>query len=271
MSIPLRAAHLSSIHSVGEQPSIFDILSQESLMKALKPAIGYLMKYLATTYPRLFLSSHRRFDEFYLLFDLFLQNQYLKKYGASFSENFYAMKRIVQCKGTMPLAYWDRMRSLLILNFCSLFRRLFVLIWPWCQTLMSTITIILQLGITNRFWRFFLSLPGVFNRLFGYGLFFVQFIDFIYNSDFGAEILKKNISWKVPPAPHKLLTEKSVQLLDTNKCPLCLRKRENDTALSVSGYVFCYKCIDTYLKKYNTCPVTGLPASSQQLIRLYIQ
>uniref|UniRef100_A0A0K0D747 Peroxisome assembly protein 12 n=1 Tax=Angiostrongylus cantonensis TaxID=6313 RepID=A0A0K0D747_ANGCA len=105
-------------------------------------------------------------------------------------------------------------------------------------------------AIFNRLWRFVLVLPGLFSRLFGYGLFFVQFIDFMYNSDIGVQFVKKNITPHIPPAPHKLLCESNVQLLDTNKCPLCLRRRTNDTALSVSGYVFCYACIDNHVKEF---------------------
>ncbi|KAK6035545.1 hypothetical protein COOONC_26950 [Cooperia oncophora] len=105
-------------------------------------------------------------------------------------------------------------------------------------------------GVLNRVWRYFLALPGVFSRLFGYGLFFVQFIDFMYNTDFGSQMRKKHAYGQIPPAPHKLLTESSVQLLDTNKCPLCLNRRRNDTALSVSGYVFCFTCIDSHVKNF---------------------
>ncbi|KAK6047128.1 Pex2 / Pex12 amino terminal region [Cooperia oncophora] len=105
-------------------------------------------------------------------------------------------------------------------------------------------------GVLNRVWQYFLALPGVFSRLFGYGLFFVQFIDFMYNTDFGLQMRKKHAYGQIPPAPHKLLTESSVQLLDTNKCPLCLNRRKNDTALSVSGYVFCFTCIDSHVKNF---------------------
>lgn len=45
MSSTLRASHLASFqHAIGDQPSIFDILSQESLMTSLKPAVGHLIK-----------------------------------------------------------------------------------------------------------------------------------------------------------------------------------------------------------------------------------
>ncbi|WKY15418.1 hypothetical protein Q1695_000694 [Nippostrongylus brasiliensis] len=343
MSSTLRASHLASMqHAVGDQPSIFDIISQESLMTSLKPAMGHLVKFLAMVYSQRFQTAHRYYDELYCLFDLLLQNQYLKKYGASFSENFYGMKRIFRSTGKSPTEFSARIRSLMLLVLWPYIRdkfekwhtewsdrlrytsaaskdlrvrlgRIFVRLWPWVKRLLTIATTILQLGyilnrttvhspflllagvrlekltaedieafdkipmhlqsagLINRLWRFFLSLPGVFSRLFGYGLFFVQFIDFVYNSDLGSQLSKKHANVRVPPAPHKLLTESNVQLLDTNKCPLCLQRRRNDTALSVSGYVFCYSCIDSHVKSFKTCPVTGLPASTNELIRLYIQ
>ncbi|RCN33638.1 hypothetical protein ANCCAN_20535 [Ancylostoma caninum] len=135
---------------------------------------------------------------------------------------------------------------------------------------LTTLDAFVIIMVLNRLWRFFLALPGVFSRLFGYGLFFVQFIDFMYNSDIGSQFTRKAFRGQVPPAPHKLLTESSVLMLDTNKCPLCMRKRTNDTALSVSGYVFCYSCIHSHVNEFKTCPVTGLPATTNELIRLYI-
>ena len=52
-------------------------------------------------------------------------------------------------------------------------------------------------------------------------------------------------------------------------CPICRQRRENETALSVSGFVFCYKCILSYLKAHGVCPVTKLPAKTSNLVRLY--
>ena len=47
------------------------------------------------------------------------------------------------------------------------------------------------------------------------------------------------------------------------------KKRQNDTALAVSGYVFCYSCIFNFVRMNGRCPVTLLPASTDQLIKLY--
>jgi len=52
-------------------------------------------------------------------------------------------------------------------------------------------------------------------------------------------------------------------------CPICGGERRNETALSVSGFVFCYECISKYLKQHGVCPITKLPAKSSNLVRLY--
>ena len=53
------------------------------------------------------------------------------------------------------------------------------------------------------------------------------------------------------------------------RCPICGGRRRNETALSVSGFVFCHECISNYLKQHGVCPVTKLPAKTNNLVRLY--
>lgn len=144
----------------------------------------------------------------------------------------------------------------------------------------------IHLRFFNRIWRFILGLPGIVSRLFAYGLFFVQFLDYMYNTDL-AKLTKTGLDGAIPSPPHKMIiSESEILSLDTNKCPICLKKRVNDTALFVSGYVFCYTCINQYVNTYNKwvffilnyqlfeknfrCPVTGCPANVQHLIRLFV-
>ncbi|XP_058510676.1 peroxisome assembly protein 12 [Solea solea] len=110
-------AHLTST-AVNEQPSVFEVLAQESLMEALKPALKHAVKVLAESNPSCFGLLWRRFDELYLLLDLVLQNHFLSHCSASFSENFYGLKRVSGGRG-VPLrlglhrkSHW---RSLLLL------------------------------------------------------------------------------------------------------------------------------------------------------------
>jgi len=52
-------------------------------------------------------------------------------------------------------------------------------------------------------------------------------------------------------------------------CPLCSSTRQNEVALSVSGFVFCHACIVAHLRVHGSCPVTKLPADSRNLVRLF--
>lgn len=52
--------------------------------------------------------------------------------------------------------------------------------------------------------RLLSAVPRVGSRIFGYFLFFVQFLDMFYNDEFGAHIrnLTSDVSKRIPPAPH---------------------------------------------------------------------
>lgn len=110
-------AHLTST-AVNEQPSIFEVLAQESLMEAVRPALRHVVKILAESNPSRFGFLWQCFDELYLLLDLVLQNHFLSHCSASFSENFYGLKRIPRgqgvpvCLGLTRKSHW---RSLLLL------------------------------------------------------------------------------------------------------------------------------------------------------------
>lgn len=52
-------------------------------------------------------------------------------------------------------------------------------------------------------------------------------------------------------------------------CPICFQKWKIATVLSVSGFVFCYRCIVQYLQENHCCPVTKYPADTGDLIRIY--
>ncbi|XP_014851969.1 PREDICTED: peroxisome assembly protein 12-like isoform X2 [Poecilia mexicana] len=86
-------AHLTST-VVNEQPSIFEVLAQESLMEAVRPALRHAVKVLTESNPSHFGLIWKCFDELYLLLDVLLQNHFLSQCSASFSENFYGLKRV---------------------------------------------------------------------------------------------------------------------------------------------------------------------------------
>lgn len=132
----------------------------------------------------------------------------------------------------------------------------------------------MELGEANRkkSWRLLAILTTILTRCITFGLYFIQFLDFYYNSNIGENFrMEQRVrNWKHPSAPHKKLRESSVLLLETNKCPLCLQQRVNDTALAVSGYVFCYGCIYSYVEQEMKCPITNLPANVDDLIKIFV-
>jgi len=95
-----------------------------------------------------------------------------------------------------------------------------------------------------------------------FGAFFIQFLDFFYTREDTPVSIS---SLPIPPPPKR----NQINSKTAGLCLLCNEKRRNDTALSTSGYVFCYACIRGFIARNHKCPITGLPASLSHLIRLY--
>lgn len=97
------------------------------------------------------------------------------------------------------------------------------------------------------------------------GAFALQFIDYWYSQEAAGgnsshNIIMETASLQAPKASLSLI----------NKCPLCRTSNiQTPTVLIICGYVFCYRCILEQVQKQKTCPMTGLPAHSGQLIRLF--
>ncbi|XP_052187656.1 peroxisome biogenesis protein 12 [Diospyros lotus] len=72
-----------------------------------------------------------------------------------------------------------------------------------------------------------------------------------------------------PPPPPKVAKEGIPLPPDRTVCPLCSQKRTNPSTLAVSGFVFCYACIFKYVSQYKRCPVTLMPATVEQIRRLF--
>lgn len=80
--------------------------------------------------------------------------------------------------------------------------------------------------------------------------------------------MKSLTSLPTPPPPLHL-EDQDAAVTPSKVCPLCRKVRSNDTALATSGYVFCYRCIYTYVKTNHRCPLTGYPSELQHLIKIY--
>lgn len=102
------------------------------------------------------------------------------------------------------------------------------------------------------------------------GVFFLQFLEWWYM--YGDHQIQVAFSSLPIPSPPSDKLEGGVKHLlpeKKSRCPLCQRERTNDTALSTSGFVFCYPCIFTYVKKHKCCPITKYPTSLDQVTKLY--
>lgn len=88
-------AHITTASVADDQPSIFEVVAQDSLMTAVRPALQHVVKVLAESNPAHYGFLWRWFDEIFTLLDFLLQQHYLSRTSASFSEHFYGLKRIV--------------------------------------------------------------------------------------------------------------------------------------------------------------------------------
>ncbi|KAL0949127.1 hypothetical protein HGRIS_009211 [Hohenbuehelia grisea] len=75
------------------KPSLFELVAQEQLRDLLQPALKYVLAVFAQRYPRYLLRLVNRHEEFYATIMFFVERRYLTKHNASFSENFYGLKR----------------------------------------------------------------------------------------------------------------------------------------------------------------------------------
>jgi peroxin-12 len=118
-------ANLSSIVSStdGKLPSIFEVLAQENLFSTLQPALKHILRVAAERNPHIYGRLYVYCDELYALLQLLLESYYIKTYNASFSENFYGLRRtssVIQSavdnvSSSNSLTRTERLHSLLCL------------------------------------------------------------------------------------------------------------------------------------------------------------
>nr|XP_020659633.1 peroxisome assembly protein 12 [Pogona vitticeps]XP_020659634.1 peroxisome assembly protein 12 [Pogona vitticeps] len=356
-----RGAHLAAASGYEDRPSIFEVVAQDSLMSAVRPALQHVAKVLAESNPGRYGFLWRWFDELYTLLDLFLQQYYLSRCSASFSENFYGLKRVVlrshrsrppqvrlATAGLPQRHHWRSLGLLVLVPYLRTkleklvarlrdeddysihlpssswkrFYKAFLAAYPYVNLAWEGWILGQQLGYIlgkARHHSPLLRLAGVqLSRLtaedlrameekltttgsvsrspssvkewarsttkkalgglafslstgLSVGVFFLQFLEWWHSSE-NQEAVKLLTALPAPPPPIHLDHETdSSPLLPRLKtiCPLCRRIRTNDTALSTSGFVFCYRCAYTYVKSHQRCPVTGYATELQHLVKLY--
>lgn len=75
------------------KPSLFELVAQEQLRDLLQPALKYVLSFFAQRYPRYLLRIVNRHEEFYAVLMFLIERHFLRMHNASFSENFYGLKR----------------------------------------------------------------------------------------------------------------------------------------------------------------------------------
>ncbi|XP_039828785.1 peroxisome biogenesis protein 12-like isoform X1 [Panicum virgatum] len=100
-------------------------------------------------------------------------------------------------------------------------------------------------------------------------VFFFKMMEWWYQS--AEERMSAPTVYPPPPPPPTPKVAKDGIPLPTDKtlCPLCCQKRANPSVLSVSGFVFCYSCIFKSVSQHKRCPVTLMPATVEQISRLF--
>jgi peroxin-12 len=83
------------------KPSLFELLAEQQLSSLLPPTLRYLLALLTHRHPRYLLRVLNSFDEVYALLSLVVEKYYLERFGGSFTENFYGLKRekVLRVKG----------------------------------------------------------------------------------------------------------------------------------------------------------------------------
>jgi peroxin-12 len=85
---------MSNISGIDEaKPSLFELLSETQLRELLEPSLRYLLAVATHRHPRYLIRILNRYNEVYALLMLLVERHYLSRWGGSFTENFYGLKR----------------------------------------------------------------------------------------------------------------------------------------------------------------------------------
>ena len=86
------------------KPSLFELISESQLRDLLEPSVRYVLAIATQRHPRYLIHIFNRFDEVYALSMLLVERHYLRKWGGTFTENFYGMKRERMIARDLPRA-----------------------------------------------------------------------------------------------------------------------------------------------------------------------
>eukprot|EP00048_Salpingoeca_helianthica_P006324 m.97297 g.97297 ORF g.97297 m.97297 type:complete len:350 (+) comp13972_c0_seq6:101-1150(+) len=94
------------------RPTFFELVAEEGMIESLRPALRYLLTVGTQHAPHTFQPFLRFSDEIHAALQLLIDGYYLRTYDASFSEEFYGLKRVARTRSGV-LRLHHRLRSLL--------------------------------------------------------------------------------------------------------------------------------------------------------------
>lgn len=271
-------------------PSIFEITASEFLDNLLTPAFSKIFDFFG-------LNFHFKVKGVFFqenpsaIVTALLQFFYLKKRGGSFGESFYGLQRVNVPDGknirTSQQVSSAAMLVLLPLVESKLKERSThhesTQVEEWILKGFQVYKLVKTVNLFLYLTKYTLTHSPIFKFL-GLNIrypmeaakedkstmyilrslevlaFFLQFLQWWYANSEG-----KSIGGLTTPPPKEFKS----QTVKMGICPICIQKIDNPTACSISGYVFCWKCISSHLKERRTCPVTNIPITLDDLVRIY--
>lgn len=109
-------------------------------------------------------------------------------------------------------------------------------------------------------------IADVTGRALTIGSYIIQFLDYWNTHTNSAPLLSASLPIPDPPSKEGLAYADEGS---SNLCLICLHVRQNECALSNTGYVFCYKCLHRYVTTKRRCPVTGQPTTVDNIVKLF--
>ncbi|XP_011199641.1 peroxisome assembly protein 12 [Bactrocera dorsalis] len=279
-------------------PSIFEISAAETLDSLIYPALSKIFDYLNLGVDFKLLGAYRLKGEVSPILTWVLQYLYLRNRDASFGESFYGLQRTGMTSGEL-MTRQQKLISASILTLMPVLERHLktrsahhedISIWERhtlnvlrayhaSKAIHTFLYLIKYAGSHSPIFRALnlsLRYPNeppkddkityVFLKLLEVFAFFLQFIQWWYSNDQRRKIggtLKNPVPFKNKPD----MSRENIH--PKGDCPVCLMKIQTPTACSISGYVYCWKCIISHLKERSICPVTGYKITLDDLVRIY--
>lgn len=98
------------------------------------------------------------------------------------------------------------------------------------------------------------------------GSYLIQFLDYWNSRSNSAPLFNSSLPIPDPPRRDEFAYSDEGS---SDICLICLHVRQNECALSNTGYVFCYSCLQRYVTARQCCPVTGLPTTVDNIVKMF--